>query len=255
MAGAGRAVSPRAAAAPPSSGRPRATGVPAVQTRSRFRGNATRRRRARCRARTLQRRAVGLVGEAELLVAVGGVERDEEAVVGEALAPRARPGRASPFRNTPIERLRAGLPVVVAHRHALGGEPADVVDVLAHDGLALEEAAAAEHRVGAAQRDELAGEVEQVVRRRPPSRTRRSRCPGSRRCCCRAGCGRSRRRRGASARPARAAASRGSCAAGARRRALTAGSSVGPSAPQFHERLSSVPSRLSSPLASLCLSL
>ena len=32
-----------------------------------------------------------------------------------------------------------------------------------------------------------------------------------------------------------------------------AGSSVGPSAPQFHERLSSVPSRLASPLASLCL--
>src|SRR5580693_9528402 len=32
-------------------------------------------------------------------------------------------------------------------------------------------------------------------------------------------------------------------------------SSVGPSAPQFHERLSEWPSRLSSPLASLCLSL
>ena len=33
------------------------------------------------------------------------------------------------------------------------------------------------------------------------------------------------------------------------------GSSVGPSAPQFHDRLSSVPSRLSSRFASLCLSL
>src|SRR5690606_34140399 len=32
-----------------------------------------------------------------------------------------------------------------------------------------------------------------------------------------------------------------------------AGSSTGPSAPQFHDRLSSVPSRLSSPFASLCL--
>src|ERR1700749_3847610 len=33
------------------------------------------------------------------------------------------------------------------------------------------------------------------------------------------------------------------------------GSSVGPSAPQFHDRLLLLPSRLSSPLASLCLSL
>ena len=34
---------------------------------------------------------------------------------------------------------------------------------------------------------------------------------------------------------------------------MIAGSVVGPSAPLFQERLSSVPSRLSSPLASLCL--
>src|SRR5215471_21539771 len=39
------------------------------------------------------------------------------------------------------------------------------------------------------------------------------------------------------------------------RRVFTTGSSPGPSAPQFHEALSSVPSRLSSPLASLCLPL
>src|SRR5205085_1884360 len=35
----------------------------------------------------------------------------------------------------------------------------------------------------------------------------------------------------------------------------TLGSSVGPSTPQFHERLSPEPSRLSSPFFSLCLSL
>src|SRR5581483_6251545 len=35
----------------------------------------------------------------------------------------------------------------------------------------------------------------------------------------------------------------------------TSGSSVGPSAPQFHERLSSVPSWFASLFASLCLSL
>src|SRR4051812_13099244 len=39
------------------------------------------------------------------------------------------------------------------------------------------------------------------------------------------------------------------------RSALTSGSSVGPSTPQFQDRLSSVPSRLSSLLASLCFSL
>src|SRR4029450_2764255 len=40
-----------------------------------------------------------------------------------------------------------------------------------------------------------------------------------------------------------------------RRSALISGSSVSPSTPQFHERLSGVPSWLSSRLASLCLSL
>jgi hypothetical protein len=39
------------------------------------------------------------------------------------------------------------------------------------------------------------------------------------------------------------------------RSASTSASAVGPSAPQFQERLSLVPSRLDSPLASLCLSL
>ena len=39
------------------------------------------------------------------------------------------------------------------------------------------------------------------------------------------------------------------------RSARMAGSVVGPSAPQFQDRLSEVPSRLDSPLASLCLSL
>src|SRR3954471_11208107 len=39
------------------------------------------------------------------------------------------------------------------------------------------------------------------------------------------------------------------------RSALIAGSSVSPSAPQFQDRLSSVPSRLPSLLASLCFSL
>ena len=37
------------------------------------------------------------------------------------------------------------------------------------------------------------------------------------------------------------------------RRASIAGSVLGPSAPEFQDRLSSVPSRFDSPLASLCL--
>ena len=86
-----------------------------------------------------------------------------------------------------------------------------------------------------------------------PSRTTRSRCPGTRRCCCRPASGRARRRRAASARPARGAASRAGCAAAARAARATSGSSVGPSTPQFQERLSSLPSRLSSRFASLCL--
>ena len=88
-----------------------------------------------------------------------------------------------------------------------------------------------------------------------PVRATRSRCPGSRRCCCRPASGRSRRRRTASACPARAAGWRGSFASAARGARGLRRSSVGPSTPQFHERLSSVPSRLSSPLASLCFSL
>ena len=75
---------------------------------------------------------------------------------------------------------------------------------------------AAEHRVGPAQGDQPPREVQQlrVALAQRPSPTRRSRCPGTRRCCCRPACGRSRRRRAASACPARASAWSGSCAAG-----------------------------------------
>ena len=64
----------------------------------------------------------------------------------------------------------------------------------------------------------------------------------------------SRRRARASARPARTRASRGGCAArAARAGAAPRRRAVGPSTPQLRLQLSSVPSRLSSPLASLCL--
>ena len=96
---------------------------------------------------------------------------------------------------------------------------------------AEQELAPAEHGVRAPQRDQLARELEQVARWSPAatSRTRRSRSPGTSRCCCRPGCGRTRRRRAASACPGRAAAWPGSCAAGGR---AARGSRDRPSAPR-----------------------
>ena len=86
-----------------------------------------------------------------------------------------------------------------------------------------------------------------------PSRSSSSRCPGNRRCCSRAACGRARRRRRSSASRARRGATRGSFAAGARGSSvLRADRRSSPSTPPFDERLSSVPSRFSSPFASLC---
>ena len=122
--------------------------------------------------------------------------------------------------------------------------------------LSGEERRPPEHGMLGAEAQQPPRELEEPAARarRPPSRPRTARCPGSRRCCCpscvSAG---TRRRRGASAFPGRGAASRGSCGIWRSRSALTSGSSVSPSTPQFQERLSSVPSRLPSRFASLCL--
>ena len=81
-----------------------------------------------------------------------------------------------------------------------------------------EEAAALEHGLLVAQLDHARGEVQQrllrVVERSSPPTT--ARCPGSRRCCCRAGCGPSRRPPPAWARPGTGRAWRGGCASAAR---------------------------------------
>jgi len=84
------------------------------------------------------------------------------------------------------------------------------------------------------------------------SRTRRSRCPGSRRCCCPAACG-----------PARPREEHWNAEAeqeGGEHRPRLPGPEfqyrwvvVNPSVPQFQDRLSSVPSLFDSPLASLYL--
>ncbi len=91
--------------------------------------------------------------------------------------------------------------------------------------------AAAAARVLAAQPQRLLGDLVDVraTRRRGASRSTRSRCPGSRRCCCRAACGRARRRAVSIGTPLREAAA---WPAGwrpcARRTATIAGSSVSP---------------------------
>ena len=151
--------------------------------------------------------------------------------------------------------LRRPIPVALGHagpsgrNHQASGSP--VLDLVG----ALEELAAA--NTGWSRRSPISVRMNSCSSRCSSSRPQsnhETRCPGTRRCCCRAGCGRTRRRRAASACPGRGTAWRGSSAAGARA-ARISGSSVGPSTPQFHERLSSVPSWLSSRLASLCLSL
>ena len=91
-----------------------------------------------------------------------------------------------------------------------------------------------------------------VLLEQRPVEPARSRCPGSRRCCCRAACGAPRRPSGSSACRATAASPSGSSSPGGCAASRSPGSSVGPSTPQFQLRLSSAPSRLSSPLASLC---
>ena len=195
---------------------------------------------------------------------VGGVglavEQHEEAVVDDLLAAQVGLGDRVAVEEHHDGARVVGVPGLVAHVRA---RPARARRCRAGrtrppwSGVAGEEAAAAEHGVVPAQPHEPARELEQVASRprRGPSRPRRARCPGSRRCCCPAGCGRARRRARSSARPGRAAAWRGSCAAGAPRSALIAGSSVGPSTPQFQDRLWLSPSLLPSPLASLCFSL
>ena len=146
-------------------------------------------------------------------------------------------------------------PVGLGHLAAVRPEPPDVRRPRALPLLAGEERGAPEDRVLGAEAQHALGELAAAPlrARRAPSRATRARCPGSRRCCCRPACSGARRPRAASASPARAAAWRGRCGICRSRSSLTAGSSVSPSTPQFHERLSSEPSRLSSRFASLCL--
>ena len=111
------------------------------------------------------------------------------------------------------------VPGIVGDQLAGGVEPGDVADALDQLVLAMQEARRAQHRVPVAQVDDRGRRSR--ARSWPPrprpasSRTTRSRCPGSRRCCCPSGCGRTRRRPAAWACPAPGTRWRAARAAGA----------------------------------------
>ena len=143
------------------------------------------------------------------------VEEQEERVVHDLLAVRG--ARADLLAvEEDAERLRLGRcqsRCVIRRPSGRNHQTSGQAGLAASSG---EERVAPEDRMLAPQRDQPPRELEQLVVGAPPSRTTRSRCPGTTRCCCRPACVRSRRRRAASARPARGTASRGSSAAGAR---------------------------------------
>ncbi len=154
----------------------------------------------------------GRVNQAALAVRA---EQQQEGVVPDRLAAGAGLGDGIPVEEDAQRLGVPGLPVAVHHLPAGRGEPGDVAGTVLAAVRPAEEPAAAEHRVVPAQPGHRAGEVSEVrllvAGRTSPPRT--SRCPGSRRCCCRAGSGRSRRRPAASGRPGTAAGWPGSSAA------------------------------------------
>src|SRR5690242_9315391 len=102
-------------------------------------------------------------GKDELERLVVRVEHDVEAVVDDPLAALVHRGDRGSVQED-AERLReAGLPVLVRHLDSRRREPADVADVVPADRAPLKPAAAAEHGVRVAQRDQMAGELEQLL--------------------------------------------------------------------------------------------
>ena len=134
-------------------------------------------------------------------------------------SPSARQRRDLGAVQERAERERvAARPVGLRHPPPVGPEPPDVRGARALPLLAGQERRPPEHGMLGAEPQQPLGELEDPVARarRAPSRPTRARCPGSRRCCSRAACAGARRRRAASASPARGAASRGSCGSAGR---------------------------------------
>src|SRR5216683_6519006 len=102
-----------------------------------------------------------LVRHGELQRLVVRVEDEVEAVVGDAIGVHVGAGDGVAVQED-AERLgEAGLPVLLAHLCRLGREPGDVLHPGPVQRAALEPAPPGEDAVLAAQRDQVAGEVEQ----------------------------------------------------------------------------------------------
>ena len=197
----------------------------------------------------------GQLGQMKQLRSVVCVEEKEEVGVPDGIALLVQLSEGIAVQQDAEATREMRVPRLVVHLFARGLQPGDVLHAGTAYGPTLQERPAPQGGVELAQADDLAGEGEEVL---PclvevPGQPGSLGCPGSRRCCCPSACGPSRLRPGSSALPARGAA----CAIKFRfccsRERWIAGSSVGPSTPQFQLSLSSVPSRFSSPLASLCL--
>ena len=152
-------------------------------------------------SKTIDQRAPDLAGQREHAVVGTGVEQQQERGRRRPSRP-AGPGAAmpAPLRNRP--RRGALAPVVVGHPPPIRrAEPPRVRQA----GLRPRSSPVRKSRrwnTGCCLRSAMTASRTRTGgarARRCPSRARRSRSPGTSRCCCRPGCRRSRRRRAASA--------------------------------------------------------
>ena len=146
--------------------------------------------------------------------------------------PRCR--MPSPSRYMPERAGVRRVPLPLGHLGAVRPEPGQVLAALpTGDRAAGEERPLPQHRGGAPHRDQPAHQLAAARRRCPewtsPART--ARCPGRRRCCCRAGCGRSSSPASSIGTPVDTSRVSSMFRACRCRTAVTAGSSVSPSTP------------------------
>ena len=161
---------------------------------------------------------VPCLGQCERDRLMMGVEQDQGRLVHDRLAPLVHV--ADEVAGQPHAQALdvTAIPILVGHLLAGGIEERKILDVGAAEGPALEELPPLEDRMLAPDPTNLPGEIEEfsAAGRSGPSSARSARCPGNRRCCCPAGCARSRRRPGSWRRPGRASAWPGNCASAAR---------------------------------------
>jgi len=204
-----------------------------------------------CRTRAPSARQAG-AGQHERHGRILRVEQDRQGVVDDWTSLRVglldgithqRDAEALDVRRVPrrVGHLAAGRLV-----------PVEILHLRAANFTALEEPATPEHRVFLANATSMRTNSRNAVLSAAGVQSSQFvSCLGSRGCCCRRGSTRSRRRPRSSAR-LREEERRHEVATLACSRGVHGGSSVGPSRPKLKLRLLFSPSRLSSPLASLC---